>query len=78
MKITKGGNVRIEINPERKYQGQFVGYRYYKMGALEEAFPGTDFAEIDDDGFDIGDNATNSEIIPCYVLPFSQIGYTVQ
>ena len=75
MKITKAGNVRIRVNPERAPE-QFTGSRYYKMDDLVLGIPLAGLRQIEDNGFDLADNISNSDIISYYVLPFMELGYT--
>ena len=76
MEITKTGNIKIEVNPERKYAGQFVGYEFYHIMDVAKQFPSVkDFDSLPDDGFDLGDGATNLEMIRHHVQPFRRNGY---
>ena len=79
METTKKGNIKIKINPERKHQGQFVGYRFFKLSDVRRAFPDVpDFAEIKGDGYDLGEGATNEEMIIHHLQPFRSCGYIVE
>ena len=78
MEITKLGNIKININPDRHYQGQFVGQEYYRLADVQRAFPFiSDFEEIDEDGFDLGDAADNTEMIRHHCNHYRRIGYIV-
>lgn len=79
MKTTKNGNIKIEVNPERKYQGQFVGYTYYKLEDVRRAFSFmSGFASINEDGFDLGLGANNADMIMYHVQPYRSCGYIVE
>jgi len=79
MEITRNGNVKIEINPERKYQGQFVGYKYYKLTDLQKVFPNVaDFGELNPGGFDLGAGANNTDMICHHIQPYRRNGYIVK
>ena len=76
LNLTKSGNIKIHINPERKYDGQFIGYRYYDIDDVKRAFPRiSDFGGLDVDGLDIGDGATNEQMIEHHVMPFRSVGH---
>ena len=79
METTKNGNIKIEVNPDRKYQGQFVGWRYYNLNTLKSVFKNvSDFSELDPWNFDLGDGANNAEMIMHHVVPFRNCGYIVE
>ena len=76
MQTTKSGNIKIEINPDRKYDGQFIGHEYYNIDDVKRAFPFiSDFSELTRKGFDLGDGANNEEMIRHHVIPFRRSGY---
>ena len=78
MEITKSGNIKIQVSPERHYQGQFVGHEYYKLADVQRAFPAiADFAAIDAEGFDLGQRACNDEMVRHYCAPFRRVGHIV-
>lgn len=79
METTKTGNIKIHINPERKYTGQFVGWKYYKLDDLKKAFPFvSDFSALDPYDFDLGDGANNVAMIMHHVMPYRRQGYVVE
>ena len=79
MKITKTGNIKIHINPERKYQGQFVGWKYYKLAAIKTAFPFIDnIQDLEPDDFDLGAGANNADMIMHHIEPYKRVGYVVE
>ena len=76
MNTTASGNIKIEINPDRHYAGQFVGSLFYRLTDVQAAFPAIkDFAALNKDGFDIGYLATNEEMIYQHCMPFRSVGY---
>ena len=78
MERTKNGNIKIEINPERKYQGQFVGYEHYRLADVSRAFPAVDnFSDLDEDDYDLGDGSNNREMIQHHVMPYRRVGHIV-
>ena len=79
METTKNGNIKIEINPERKYQGQFIGHRYYKLADVKRAFLFVDdFEAINPHDFDLGEGANNADMIDHHVQSYRNIGYIVE
>ncbi len=74
--ITRGGNIKIEVNPDRKYDGQFVGYRYFKGADVSRAFPAiADFGALDKAGYDIGAGADNEQMIQHHIQEYRSVGY---
>ena len=79
LNTTKKGNVKISINPERKYQGQFVGDKFFSLAVLKRVFPAVkNFAELDKDGFDLGDTADNEAMVLYHCTPFRRVGYVCE
>jgi len=78
METTKTSNIKIHVNPERTYSGQFIGWEYYKLDVLQKTFPFVDnLADLDPDGFDLGDAANNVDMIRHRVLPYRRRGHLV-
>lgn len=78
MYLTKSGNVRIKINPERHYQGDFIGYLYFDRNALRKVFGRDDWSSLATDGNELGELANNDEMIIHHLQPFRRCGYTVE
>ena len=79
METTRAGNIKIKINPDRHYQGQFVGYEYYSISDINRAFPGVDVASFDLDSYDdLGLGNSNADMIRHHCSPFRRVGYIVE
>lgn len=79
MKLTETGNIKIAVNTERKYQGQFVGHEYYRKSALDLIFGPTDWATINPCGYDdLGISNRNDDMIRHHCSPFRRIGIFVE
>lgn len=76
METTRRGNIKIEVNPERKYRGQFVGYEYYRLADCQGAFPSVgNFPALSCDGNNLSDLVNNEEMIQHHIQPYRRIGY---
>ena len=80
MEITKSGNIKIEITPDRYYQAQFVGYEYYRLVDVKRAFPFiADFTAIKEEGNDdLGLGNRNGDMIRHHCTPYLRVGYIVE
>jgi len=79
MEVTRTGNIKIRVNPERHYSNEtWVGTLYYKRSELEDIFGKYDWENLDEEDCTFNEKATNREMIMYHVDPFRKVGYVVK